>query len=113
MSQANTDKLPKCFALFLLFTLISTLMLQFDVESARAGQKTITVPDEYSTIAEAVANASPGDTVFVKNGIYHENVWIDKSLLVVGEDSENTVVIGEGDVTRVMWSRLQPTTLRW
>lgn len=91
-------KLPKCFALFLLFTLISTLMVQFNVQSARADQKTIIVPDEYSTIAEAVANASPGDTVFVKNGIYHENVWIDKSLLVVGEDSEKTVVIGEGDV---------------
>ncbi len=98
MNHANTAKLPKCFALFLLFTLISTFMVQFNVESARADQKTITVPDEYSTIAEAVANASPGDTVFVKNGIYHENVWIDKSLLVVGEDSENTVVIGEGDV---------------
>jgi parallel beta-helix repeat protein len=98
MNQANTAKLPKCFALFLLFTLISTFMVRFNVEPARADQKTITVPDEYSTITEAVANASPGDTVFVKNGIYHENVWIDKSLLVVGEDSENTVVIGEGDV---------------
>ncbi len=97
MTQAMA-KLSKCFALFLLFALISTLIVQFNVQSARADQKTIIVPDEYSTIAEAVANASPGDTVFVKNGIYHENVWIDKSLLIMGEDSENTVVIGEGDV---------------
>ncbi|MBN1357730.1 hypothetical protein JW988_03080 [Candidatus Bathyarchaeota archaeon] len=57
MKHTNIAKLPKCFALFLLFTLISTFMVQFNVESARAYQKKITVPDEYSTMAEAVANA--------------------------------------------------------
>jgi parallel beta-helix repeat protein len=98
MKHANKAKLPNCFALFLLFTLISTLMLQFSIQFASADQRTIVVPDEYSTITEAVANVSPGDRVFVKNGVYHENVWIDKSLFVVGEDIENTVVIGEGDV---------------
>jgi parallel beta-helix repeat protein len=95
MNLRDAAKLRKCFALFLLLTLMATL--QFSVQSAR-GQKTIVVPDEYSTIAGAVANALPGDTVFVKNGVYHENVRVDKSLLVVGEDCENTVVIGEGDV---------------
>jgi hypothetical protein len=69
MNHANKTKLPKCFALFLFFTLVSTLMVQFSVQSASADQKTVMVPDEYSTITEAVANASPGDTVFVKNGI--------------------------------------------
>jgi parallel beta-helix repeat protein len=95
MKLGDTTELRKCFALFLLLTLVCTL--QFNVQSAR-GQKTLIVPNEYATIAEAVVNASPGDTVFVKNGVYYENVLIDKSLLVVGEDSENTVVIGEGDV---------------
>ena len=97
MNHANKTKLPKCFTLFLFFTLVSTLILQFTVQSASADQKTIVVPDEYSTITKAVANALPGDIVFVKNGIYHENVRIDKPLLVLGEDNENTVVIGEGN----------------
>jgi parallel beta-helix repeat protein len=98
MKLANMAKLRKCFAVFLLFSLMGTLMFQLNVQSARAGSKTIIVPEEYATITEAVANASPDDTVFVKNGVYHENVLIDKSLLVMGEDSENTVIIGESSV---------------
>ncbi len=98
MNHANKTKLPKCSALFLFFSLVSTLIVQFSVQSVSADQKTIVVPDEYSTITEAVTNASPGDTVFVKNGVYHENVRIDKPLLVVGEDNEKTAVIGEGNV---------------
>lgn len=90
--------LRKILVAFLLFTIISVLILQFNVQSVRAGQKTIIVPDDYSTITEAVSNASPGDMVFVKNGVYHENVWIDKSLLVRGENYENTLVIGEGNL---------------
>ena len=98
MKLAGTAKLRKCFAVFLLFSLICTLMLQFGVQAARAGSKTIIVPEEYSTIAQAVANASPSDTVLVKNGVYHENVLIDKSLLLLGEDSANTVIIGANSV---------------
>jgi parallel beta-helix repeat protein len=98
MKLTGTAKLRKCFTVFLLFSLICTLMLQFNLQPARAGSKTIIVPDEYSTIAEAVANASPDDTVFVKSGIYHENVLIDKPLSIMGEDSANTVIIGKGTV---------------
>ncbi len=96
MNFANMTNLRKSLAAFLLFTIISVLILHFDVQSVLAGQKTILVPDEYSTIAEAVSKASPGDIVFVKNGVYYENVWIDKSLLIRGENCENTLVIGDG-----------------
>lgn len=74
------------------------LVLQIGPRSVLASQKTITVPDDYPTIAEAVDNASPGDVVFVREGLYHENVLIDKALLLSGEDSQNTVVIGEGNI---------------
>ena len=98
MNYANMTNLRKILAAFLLLTIISVLVLQFGFQSVRAGQKTIIVPDEYSTIAEAVSNASPGDTVFVKNGVYHETVWINKSLLIRGENCEKTLVIGEGNL---------------
>ena len=77
---------------------MGTLMLCFNVQSTHAGSKTIIVPEDYSTISTAVANASPGDTLFVRNGVYPENVLIDKALLLLGEGSENTVIIGEGTV---------------
>jgi parallel beta-helix repeat protein len=98
MKLAGMAKLRKGFAVFLLLSLIGILMFQLNVQFVCAGTKTIIVPEEYATIAEAVANASPDDTVFVKKGVYHENVLIDKSLLVIGEDSENTVIIGESSV---------------
>ncbi|MFB3889869.1 MAG: right-handed parallel beta-helix repeat-containing protein [Candidatus Bathyarchaeia archaeon] len=58
--------------------------------------KTIIVPDQYATIGEAIANASPGDTIVVKRGIYRENPVVTKPLTLQGEDAESTVVIGEG-----------------
>ncbi|MHA2028546.1 MAG: right-handed parallel beta-helix repeat-containing protein, partial [Candidatus Kariarchaeaceae archaeon] len=57
---------------------------------------TITVDDDgpadYPTIQEGVDAASPGDIVFVKNGIYYENVVIDKSLNLSGESRDNTII---------------------
>lgn len=63
-----------------------------------AEPRTIVVPEDYLAISEAVYHASPGDTVFVKKGVYYENVWIDKSLFILGENSKNTVVIGKGGI---------------
>jgi nitrous oxidase accessory protein len=61
--------------------------------------KTITVPDDYSTVQAAAGNASAGDTVFVSNGIYHESITIDKPLNLVGENPQNTIIVGSIEVT--------------
>jgi parallel beta-helix repeat protein len=58
--------------------------------------KTLIVPDQYPTITAAVNQASPGDTIFVKSGVYDENVLITKSLTIEGQNSANTVIIGKG-----------------
>jgi parallel beta-helix repeat protein len=96
MSFAKRVRLRTGFVVVLMLLLTGTLMLQFNVQLASAGPKTLIVPNDYPTISEAVDHASPQDTVFVKKGIYFENVVIDKPLSVLGEDSENTIIIGEG-----------------
>ena len=78
--------------LTLVFALLISLMII--VQSAESSSKTIVVPDDYPTIQEAIDSASAGDTVFVKNGVYTEKIRIDKSLSLIGEDRQNTVVIG-------------------
>lgn len=48
----------------------------------------------YSTIQEAIENASDGDTVFVYNGIYDldEEIIINKSIGLIGENKFNTII---------------------
>jgi hypothetical protein len=57
--------------------------------------KTITVPDDYRTIDDAVGNASQGTTIYVKRGVYNiteEQLSINKTLTIIGEDPENTIL---------------------
>ncbi len=64
-------------------------------------------PGNYSVIQDAVDNASEGDTIFVFNGVYnhyfpnissdyHSCVTIDKSITLIGEDKNSTVINGSG-----------------
>jgi hypothetical protein len=45
-------------------------------------------------IVEGIEHASSGDTVFVRNGFYHENIDIDKIISLIGEDKLGTVIDG-------------------
>ncbi len=58
--------------------------------------KTITVPEDYPTITDAIGNASAGDTILVQSGTYFENPVVDKPLTLQGENSANTLVVGAG-----------------
>jgi parallel beta-helix repeat protein len=50
-------------------------------------------PGNYSKIQDAINDASDGDTVFVFNGIYsHNEITVDKSILLIGEDKNNTII---------------------
>ena len=69
------------------------------------------VPNDYPTISDAIRNASQGDTIYVKNGVYYENPVIDKSISIVGEDSENTIVIGSGGAPGITFSQLKQIML--
>jgi len=48
----------------------------------------------YTRIQDAIDNASDGDTVFVFNGMYVENLIVDKSINLFGEDRNTTVIHG-------------------
>jgi parallel beta-helix repeat protein len=58
--------------------------------------KTLTIPDEYPTIQAGVLAAHPGDIVYVRKGVYPENVSISKSLTLQGEARQNTIIAGGG-----------------
>ena len=61
----------------------------------------IFVPDDYKKIQWAVDNASAGDTIIVRDGIYYENVVVDKALTIRSENGSDNCIVdggGSGDV---------------
>ena len=53
--------------------------------------------NNYTRIQDAIENVSDGDTVFVYNGTYAENVVINKTIRLIGEN-KNKVSIEPGDL---------------
>src|ERR1051325_5096332 len=49
-----------------------------------------------ATISPAVAAAAPGDTIYVARGTYNEDVVITKSIYLIGEQREHTIIDAAG-----------------
>jgi len=56
-------------------------------------------PGNYSKIQDAIDNANDGDTVFVydDSSPYYENVIVNKSINLIGENRDTTVIDGGGE----------------
>jgi parallel beta-helix repeat protein len=48
----------------------------------------------YTIIQEAIDDVNPGDTVFVYNGTYYEVLVVNKTIDLIGEDKNTTVIDG-------------------
>jgi parallel beta-helix repeat protein len=68
------------------------LTLALNIQPVKAGK--VIVPDDFPTIQEAINAANPGDTVYVKTGVYYESVHVNKSLELVGEETNTTIIDG-------------------
>jgi len=72
----------------------------------------------YTKIQDAINDSSNGDTVFVydDSSPYYENVVVDKSINLIGEDRDTTVIDGNmsGDVVYIFadWVNISGLTIR-
>jgi len=90
------------------FAILCSLSILFLIEyqtSAKASSTTWFVDDDgpadFNTIQEAVNNATSGDRIFVRVGIYYEHIVVNKSVSLVGEDRDSTIIDGN-EIGRVI-----------
>jgi parallel beta-helix repeat protein len=82
------------------------LTLAFNIQPVKAEPRTWTVDDDgpadFHTIQEAINAVSAEDTIYVKAGTYYENVVVNKTVSLIGESKDNTIIDGDGiDVVRI------------
>jgi len=77
----------------------------FTIKSVKAWPKIWTVNSDgsgnFTTIQEAINTVNLGDYIYVINGTYNENVDVNKTVWLVGEKQEITVIDGGGTETVV------------
>jgi parallel beta-helix repeat protein len=89
----------------ILTLLVSAIVLMAPVKNvsvlSEPDPDTIIVPDDYPTIQEAINHAKEGDTIFVHNGTYYENLVINNEISLEGESKSHTIIDGNGSGTVV------------
>ena len=89
-------------AITLTLMLTSMLTLAFNIKPVRSEPDTITVPDDYPTIQEAINAAVSGDTISVRAGTYYEHLTIDRPISLIGEDAQTTIIDGDATIHAVV-----------
>jgi parallel beta-helix repeat protein len=124
----STDQFGQLFYFFVP-TLVGTYSLNFSYPGEILNGNTYTscevgpifvdsVPDlfrvhnldtdlNYTSIQSAIdaPETLTGHTIFVDNGTYHESVEITKSITLMGEDSGNTIIDGDGRPATVVYAQ--------
>jgi nitrous oxidase accessory protein NosD len=89
--------------LLLLFSILFAigLILTLVVVYYTSQSKIIQVKRDFETIQEAINNANAGDTIYVSAGIYYEHIIINKTVSLIGENNNSTIIDGSNDGTIV------------
>ncbi|MFA5772396.1 MAG: Ig-like domain-containing protein [Thermoplasmata archaeon] len=92
----NCNKKTIFVTLFVLLAVVAVILL-FSAMEVKAS--TITVDDDggkdYTSIQGAINASSSGDTVYVYNGTYCEQITINKTINLTGESAQNTIIRGD------------------
>ncbi|MFA5772563.1 MAG: PKD domain-containing protein [Thermoplasmata archaeon] len=76
------------------------ILLVVFISANNASARTINVNaaggGDYTTIQAAINAASAGDTVYVYNGTYNEQITISKNIDLVGQSNQSTIIRGTG-----------------
>ena len=106
-----------------LLTLSSSIVI-FSIDMVHAAGSTIHVDDDniqgpwdgtfvhpFQLIQDGIDASTEGGTVYVYNGIYYENVIIEKTIKLLGENKSNTTIdsSGSGNVLSIFANHVNIT----
>ena len=90
--------------LMLLLMGMSTFAL--NIRSVKSKPKTWTVDDDgpagFHTIQEAINAANNHDTIYIYNGTYQEKLILNKTLSLIGENKDSTIIESVGNLDDVL-----------
>jgi parallel beta-helix repeat protein len=91
----------KIVILVVFMMLVTSIVGVFPIKFVKAAGSTLYVggsgAGNYSSIQSAIDAAGSDDTIFVYSGTYYENVIVDKSINLIGEDRDTTIIDGGGN----------------
>jgi nitrous oxidase accessory protein len=94
------SRIPIFLLLIALLTIPILGTLSLNIQMGHANSKNLIVPDNFPTINNAIGNASQGDTILVRKGVYYENPTVDKPLTIIAQEQGQTIIIGAGGLER-------------
>jgi len=94
-------------SVYFIFTFVTLgffglLLVDETLNTVGVARASITVNDDggadYTTIQAAIDNASDNETIYVWEGIYYENITVNKSVQLIGNGTVNTTVSSGGGI---------------
>ena len=82
--KAGKERLNEGIAPFIIISEICCLVAQ-DLPKSK-------VKADFTCIQNAINAASSNDVIYVYSGVYYENIVINKSIKIMGENNGNTII---------------------
>jgi len=93
----------KCLAIGIIILLFGMCVIPTNAKNIEKSQSILkgnwlyvggSGPGNYTKIQYAIDNASDNDIIYVYSGIYNENIVINKSISLIGQDRDTTKILG-------------------
>jgi parallel beta-helix repeat protein len=99
LKERKVIKLKKHVSILIAAIFLISAFSFMKTSFVKADSPVVHVPADYPTIQDAVDSAYPGTTILVAKGTYIEHFNISKSLSLVGEDRDKTIIDGSDSNT--------------
>ena len=105
--------------LIAVFLLVATSIIYHSIKGEETVGNTLYVggsgAGNYSSIQDAINNAITGSTIYVYSGKYYENISINKSITLIGQNTKDTIIYGQFNIIEVNanLTNISDFTIKW